>query len=170
MFEIVYTFCLWIFGLSVIVAIMMKEINVIVASATLLLVIVTAYSVTTTNQIAKKQLKFQNDPLVVLSIKENDDNVQIIDLIIENVGNGIAKNIRFETAPLGFITMSGDPLEKLYFFKHGIQILAPKQKYIIHLVNFAEKVQSIRERYNIPPDGPQLSTSEAQRFRQNRKN
>lgn len=144
---------------------MMADINVIVASATLMLVIVTAYSVTTTNQIARKQLKLQNDPLVILSVKENDNNVQIIDLIIENVGNGIAKNIRFEPSPHGFITMSGDPIKNLYFFQNGIQILAPKQKYTIQLVNFAQKVREIRERLNLPPDG-ELSKSEAQMFRQ----
>jgi len=169
----IYPACIFIFGFSVIIAAILQDINVIVASATLLLVIITAFSVkkssdsvNSTNEIARKQLKLQNDPIVCMSLKENDVKIQIIDLIIENVGNGIAKNVRFEPNPYGFITMSGDAIGKLYFFRQGIQILAPRQKYIIHLVNFAQKIQEIRQRYNIPPDGPQLSISEAQRFRQ----
>lgn len=69
----------------------MGDVNVIVASATLLLVIITAYSVKSTNEIAQKQLKLQNDPVISMSIKENDNDVRYIDLIIENVGNGIIK-------------------------------------------------------------------------------
>jgi hypothetical protein len=62
--NLVYTACLWIFGISVILASIMHDVNVIVASATLLLVVITAYSVQKTNEIAQKQLKLQNDPLI----------------------------------------------------------------------------------------------------------
>ena len=85
-------------------------------------------------------------------------------MIIENVGNGIAKNIQFDISPHGFATLSGDPLEQLYFFQRGIQLIPSKQKYIIHLVNFAQKVQEIREQYHFPSD-EHLSISDAQRFR-----
>lgn len=135
----VYVFCIWIFGISIIIAIMRNDINVIVASVTLLLVVITAYSVTTTNQIARTQLKLQNNPTVILSVKENDDDLHIIDLIIENAGNGVARRIRFEINPYGFTTLSGDQIGQLYFFRNGIQILAPKQKYIIHLTNLVKK-------------------------------
>jgi hypothetical protein len=37
--------CVWIFGISVFITVIMRDVNVIVASATLLLVIVTGYSV-----------------------------------------------------------------------------------------------------------------------------
>lgn len=161
----VYVVCIFIFGFSVFVAAIMQDVNVIVASATLLLVVITAFSVNKTTDIAQKQLKFQNDPIVSLMIKENDVDVQIIDLIIENIGNGIAKNIRFDTSPHGFTTLSGDPIEQLYFFQHGIQILAPKQKYIIHLANMAHKHREIRERHKIPTSDAQLSPSDHQNLR-----
>jgi hypothetical protein len=115
--------------------------------------------------LAQKQLKFQNEPIISLMIKENDDQVQIIDLIIENVGNGVARNIRFEISPPGFTTLSGDPIAKLYFFQRGIQILPPKQKVPIHLVNFAQKIREIRERHNFPMSDDQLSTLDAQKLR-----
>jgi len=162
---LIYFACIWGFGISIFIATIIRDINVIVASATTLLVVITAYSVKKTTDIANRQLKLQNDPIISLSIKENEKIVQIIDLVIENVGNGIAKNIKFEVIPHGFITLSGDTLEKLFFFQHGIQILPSKQKYIVHLVNFAEKILKIRETYNFPLSDSQLSKSEAQRFR-----
>jgi hypothetical protein len=80
------------------------------------------------------------------------------------VGNGIAKNIRFDIRPHGFTTLSGDSLEQLYFFQRGIQRIPSKQKYIIHLINFAQKIREIRRRFNIHYDD-QLLQSESQRFR-----
>jgi hypothetical protein len=112
-----------------------------------------------------QQLKFQNEPLISLMIKENENQVQIINLIIENVGNSIAKNVRFEINPPGFITLSGDPISKLYIFQSGIPILPPKQKITIPLVNFAQKIHEIRERHNFPLSDSQLSPAEAQNLR-----
>jgi hypothetical protein len=163
--EMVYIVCLWIFGFSVFISVFIRDVNVIVASSTLLLVIITAYSIKKTTDISLKQLKFQNDPVIFLSLKENEEQVQVIDLIIENAGNGIARNVKFSISPEGFSTMSGDPMEQLYFFQRGLQILPSKQRYIIHLVNFAQMIQGIRERHNIPFSDSQLTQEEAQRFR-----
>ncbi|MFA5236743.1 MAG: hypothetical protein WC362_02675 [Methanoregula sp.] len=163
--EAVYSGCLVIFGLSVIIATIMHDTNVIVASSTLLLVIISAFTVKKTTDVSLKQIKLQTDPLISLSIKENDALVQVIDLTIENVGNGPAKNIQFDIKPHGFTTLSGDPLEKLYFFQRGIPLIPSKQKYVINLVNFADKITDIRKKYGFPMDDALLSPSEAQRFR-----
>jgi hypothetical protein len=112
-----------------------------------------------------QQLKFQNEPSISLMIKENENQVQIINLIIENVGNKIAKNIRFEVNPPGFITLSGDPITKLYIFQCGIPILPPRQKIIIPLVNFAQKIHEIRVRHNFPLSDSQLSPSDGKNLR-----
>jgi hypothetical protein len=98
-------------------------------------------------------------------IKENEDQVQIINLIIENVGYGIAKNIRFEINPPGFITLSGDPITKLYIFNRGISNLPPHQNIIIPLVNFAQKICEIRQRHNFSMSDSQLSAAEARNLR-----
>lgn len=157
--NLIYMACLYIFCISVIIAALMREVNVIVASATLLLVIISAYSVTKTNEIAQKQLKFQIEPKISMSIKENEQDarenevdVQIIDLVIENIGIGIAKNIQFDIQPHGFITLYGYPLEKLYFFQKGIPILGSKQKYVIPLTHFTRKIYEIKERFKIKDD------------------
>jgi hypothetical protein len=163
--EAVYSGCLIIFGLSVIIAAIMQDVNVVVASSTLLLVIISAFTVKKTTDVSLKQIKLQTDPLISLSIKGNDTLVQVIDLTIENVGNGPAKNIQFEIQPHGFTTLSGDPLEKLYFFQRGIQLIPSKQKYVINLVNFADKIADIRKRYGFPMDDALLSPIDAQRFR-----
>ena len=76
----------------VIIAAILFDVNVIVACA-ILLVIITAYSVKKTTDIAQKQLKLQNDPVISLSLKENDIDVRIIDLVIENGGNGVRQKI-----------------------------------------------------------------------------
>jgi len=163
--EMLLFFCCWIFGFSIIISEIIRDVNIVVASATILLVIVTAYSIYKTNEIAQRQLKLQNDPIISLSLKENEDVIQIIDLVIENVGNGIAKNIRFKIHPKNFITLSGDSIDQLFLFQRGIQILPPKQKYIIHLVNYAKKIQEIRKRNNFPFNDNLLTYEQAQNLR-----
>lgn len=151
------SFC---FIITLIFAIIIQDSNIIVGGSTLILVIITGYNIVKTSEMAEKQRNTQIllsekqrqselEPIVLLSLKENDVDVHIIDLIIENVGRGIAKNIKFEVTPHGFTTLSGDPLEKLFFFKHGIQVLPPKQKYFIHMTNLAEKINEIKKRHHI---------------------
>jgi hypothetical protein len=71
----------------------------------------------------------QSQPSVIAHVKENDLDFHYIDLIIENVGMGIANNIKFDVEPHGFITQSGDPLEDLPVIQNGIPTLGPKQKF-----------------------------------------
>lgn len=162
---IVYILCALLIIGSVILAWVMKDFAPIGAVATIVLAIIAAFTVKKTTDISKRQMELQNEPLISLSIQENDVQVQVIDLIIENLGNGLAKNIQFEVGPQGFITLSGDPLEELYFFKRGIEYFAPRQRYVISLVDFADKILKIREREGIPIDDNQLTPSEGARLR-----
>jgi hypothetical protein len=107
------------------------------------------YNIYKTNDIAKKQLKSQYEPIIVINVRENDHENRIIDLIIENVGPGIAKNIQFKVSPHGFITLSGYPLEKLFLFQKILKIFPSKQKYVIHLTDFPEKIHEIKQKYKI---------------------
>lgn len=105
----------------------------------------------------------QIEPIVNVYVKENEQTVQIIDLIIENVGSGTARNIHFKISPPGFITLSGDSLEKLHFFQNGVQVLAPKQKYVIHMVDYAERVTDIKLKY-LDADAHELRQKYKQEF------
>jgi hypothetical protein len=135
--------------ISIYGAVILNESNIIVGGATIVLVIVTAFNTIKMDRIAEKQRLTQIEPLVLLIVKENDLEVQIIDLIIENVGAGIAKNLRFTINPHDFISISGDPLERLFFFQSGIQILPPKQKYVIHMTDLPKKIEEIKRKYRI---------------------
>jgi len=81
-----------------------------------------------------------------------EDNIETpypgyIDLIIENVGNGIAKNLEFFIEPLGFCTLSGDPLDKLFIIQNGIQTLAPKHRYVQHIIQLGERIEELKKEY-----------------------
>jgi hypothetical protein len=71
----------------------------------------------------------QSQPSMIAHVKENDIDIHYIDLIFENVGMGIARNVHFDVEPHGFITTSGDPLETLPVIQNGIPALGPKQKF-----------------------------------------
>ena len=150
--NVVFSSSVGIFSFSLLISVLDHNTSVVAAASTLILVLVTGYNVIKTNETARKQLEFQRNPIIAISVKENDSQIQIIDLIIENVGPGIAKNLRFDIHPQGFITLSGDPIEKLFFFQNGISIFPPKQKYTIHLTNLARKIYEIKEKYKIGDD------------------
>lgn len=150
---------------SIILALVLKDFSPIEAVGAIVLAVIATFTVKKTTDISLRQMELEHEPLISLSIKENDTRIQVIDLIIENLGNGLAKNIQFEVDPPGFITLSGDLLEELYFFKRGLQFLPPRQRYVISLVDFAEKISKIREREGFPIDDNQLTPSEGQRFR-----
>ena len=129
---------------SIVFAVTAQDSNIIVGGSTIVLVIVTTLNILKIDEIFRKQRILSIDPLVQIYAKENNLQVQVIDLIIENVGSGIAKNLRITVDNPAFITVSGDPIGRLHFFRNPIQILAPKQKYVIHFTNFAERVNEHR--------------------------
>ncbi|MHB8164803.1 MAG: hypothetical protein ACYDDV_10775 [Methanoregula sp.] len=130
-------------------AIIFNDSNVATGGFTLILVVVTAHFTSITNKITEKQWKNDKEPIVIAYLKENEINTQIVDLIIENVGKGIAKNVKFVIHPTGYITLSGDPLEKLFFFQKGIQALSVQQKYVIHLINLHDRIYEVKEKNKI---------------------
>lgn len=130
--------------------------ELIVAGATLVLVIVTGYNISQSRKYAKMSYMAQNEafkiqqealnaltkanehlikPIVNVYLKENNNKIEYQDLVIENNGQGIARNLKFTFSP-DIITLSGDPINKLHIFQKGIQILSPQQKYSIPIIHF----------------------------------
>jgi DNA-directed RNA polymerase subunit RPC12/RpoP len=138
-----------IFIATILFAIFFNDSNIASGGFTLILVVVTAYYASITNKITEKQWKNDKEPIVIVYLKENETDIHIIDLIIENVGKGIAKNVKFVIHPLGFVTLSGDSLEKLFFFQNGIQALPIRQKYLFHLINLHDRIYDIKSKYKL---------------------
>ena len=102
---------------------------------TFILVIITLWYAYTTSQL----LKFNSKPKIIVHLlgnkteghsAENDSFGAIkltTTLCIQNVGGGVARNIKFE-GDLSFCPYGGEPLEKIEFFKKGITLLAPAHK------------------------------------------
>ena len=78
----------------------------------LLLVIVTvAYVILTQKLVKTNQALFdaQNEPIIIAYLRLNDtESTEVIDLIIENVGLGIARNVHFDPTPKGLSILNGD--------------------------------------------------------------
>ncbi len=146
-----------ILGISVIIlwgcsliAAMLTVSDIVVAGATLILVIVTAYNISYTRKIGsesleaqkeaisaqKQALVFQTKPIINVYLKENIHDIKFLDLLIENCGPGMAKNLQFTFDKPEYPTLSGDPISKLHIFQKGIQFLSPKQKYSIPIIHF----------------------------------
>jgi len=110
---------------------------------TLLLFLVTWIYVRLTKNLVKTNqdlVDAQSQPSMIAQVKESDIDFHYIDLIFENVGMGIARNIQFNVKPPGFITQSGDPLEALPVIQNGIPTLGPKQKFRLVLCFLPDKM------------------------------
>jgi uncharacterized membrane protein len=112
--------------------------TIILAIPSFFVAVVTSVYVLLTRELIKTNqdlVDAQSQPSVIAHVKENDDDFHFIDLVIENVGMGIARDIHFDVLPHGFITISGDPLETLPVIQNGIPALGPKQKFRMILCN-----------------------------------
>lgn len=150
------------FWISAIISFITGESNVLVAGATIILVIVTGYNVSQTREFAiksneaqedgikaqKKALAFQTKPIINAYIKENSSDLTYLDLIIENVGQGLAHDLKFSFDRPEFRTLSGDEISKLFLFQNGIQNLSPNQKIKITIAHFPTIIENIRKKYN----------------------
>lgn len=150
--NLIFLFSLMTLIVSIIVAMLAQDSNIIVAGATIILVMITWLNVDIIKTSNEKIINLQSEPVISITLQENDVDIHIIDLIIENLGQGIAKNLQFEFVPTGFITLSNYPIEKLPLFQHGIPILGSKQKFIFHLTNLALAIAKI-ERENSDLEG-----------------
>jgi hypothetical protein len=91
----------------------------------------------------EKATKLQNQPFMTANLRENDIDFHYIDLIIENIGQGIAKNILFNLeSPETLIVPSKyhHKIEEMEIFNRGIQSLGPHQNIRFVLVNLPEIV------------------------------
>jgi len=114
--------------------------SAVVAIATIVYAILTWKLVSET----RKMREAQTEPKVSVTIQPREEWINLIDMVIQNIGLGPAYNIKFEINP-DFEYMKGRFLSELGFMKNSLKYLAPNQKLQFFLTtmieNFEEKTK-----------------------------
>lgn len=105
----------------------------VVAISTIVYAILTSSLVSET----KKLRKIQSEPSLLIYLFPKPDIINLIELVIENVGNGPAINIKFEIdQDLKFMHKK---LSDVNLIKEGLKYLPPKQKIAFVCADMAEE-------------------------------
>jgi hypothetical protein len=73
----------------------------------------------------RRMRKAQTDPEISVSLIQNENSINFIDLVTENIGLGSAYNIKFDI--LKDFKLSKRMLSEVGFIKNGITYLSPRQ-------------------------------------------
>ena len=112
----------------------------ITAIATAVLAIITVIYVFMTYRI----LKAMNKPEITVYLRPHEANVNNVMLSIENVGTGVARELRFTgDLSLGFKTIT--QFKDIDFPKNGIDVLGPGQKINHFLVSTLENSDVLKQ-------------------------
>ncbi len=134
---------------------------VLITVPNLLLVLVTvAYVLLTQKLVKTNQALFdiQTSPSIIAYLKIIDrEKNKHIDLIIDNVGSGPARNVIFNINPSGLKILSGD-FDLHSLIQNGISVLGPKQRMSITLCYDMSRLTSSGnpERFFIPLEIPKF--------------
>ena len=107
--------------------------SALVALATLVYAILTWKLVSET----RKMREAQTEPNISVTIQPSEKWMEIVDMIIQNIGLGPAYNIKFEINP-DFKTFTGKFLSEYGFMKNGLNFFASNQKFQFFLVSLVE--------------------------------
>ena len=110
------------------------------AIATVVLVACTIRYVKLTSRI----LRAANQPEIVISLRPHEAHVNLAMLWIENVGTGVARDVRF-TCDLSFSFDGKTQLKDIGFLKNGIDVLGPGQKINHFLVSILENPEVLKQ-------------------------
>lgn len=110
--------------------------SAVVAISTIFYVLLTERLVSET----KEMREAQTEPRISISIRPRDEWINLIDLIIQNIGPGPAYNVKFEIEP-DFEYRKNHLLSQTGFIKKGIKYLSPDQKIQTFLTNLVKDYQ-----------------------------
>lgn len=119
----------------------------VVAVATVFYVRLTSKFVNETIELRKAQTQ----PQITVSILPRNPEVWIVDMILENVGNGAAHNIKIEPSD-NFEMRSNRDFNNIGFIKNGYNYFAPHQKlkfFFTNLVDNKEKKENVKFLINL---------------------
>ncbi len=80
----------------------------------------------------KRMREIQSEPNISIYFKSKEEYIGLIDLIIKNIGQGPAFNIKFTVNP-DFKYTDQKNISELNLFKNGVHHLAPGQQIVIFL-------------------------------------
>jgi hypothetical protein len=83
----------------------------------------------------------QTDPHLSVWIEPHEREMHWIDMLIENIGAGPARNVEFLATP-DFECFKDQPLSRLGFMKKGLPYLAPRQRLRFFLTNLLEDFET----------------------------
>jgi len=96
----------------------------------------------------RKMRESQTEPRISVIIQSREESINFIDMIVQNIGLGPAYNLKFEIVP-DFECWEGKYLTMLGFIRNGIRYLAPNQKIQFFLTSLTEKIEKIKERFEM---------------------
>jgi hypothetical protein len=85
--------------------------------------------------------KAQTEPNISAIIQSEDESINLIDLIIKNIGLGPAYNVKFKINPDFEDRIIGGKLSEIGFIKNGLPYFAPNQEFKIFLTTLVENYQ-----------------------------
>ena len=88
---------------------------------------------------SKSQRIALNEPRIYVGLQPNEKYMNIMELYVENFGNGVAYNIRFDfVRDFIFKNQKGKKLSEIAFFKKGLNTLSPKSKIKTYVTSLLE--------------------------------
>ncbi|MCK5061990.1 hypothetical protein KAR28_05605 [Candidatus Parcubacteria bacterium] len=120
--------------------------SVIQASSTVVLVIITAYYAWQTREtvkLMKKSEESRNRPRIVIYIEQRKEWVNMVDLIVKNYSNDVAREVKFELNRDMDLFNNKDKLSEISFIKNGIKNLVPQQEIRIPFVSLVDRVKEL---------------------------
>jgi len=112
--------------------------SAIVAVATIVYAKLTRTLVQETNRMRRSQ----TDPEVLVSVQPSEVWINLIELVVENIGGGSAYNLRLTVDP-DVKCSRGEMLSSIGLFKHGLRQLAPHRRVKTFLFSVADRVAQI---------------------------
>lgn len=112
--------------------------SLVVASTTIFYALLTRRLVKETERMRAAQ----TDPHVAVRLEPSSEWINLILLVVENLGNGPAYDLRLTVSP-EFLMERNVKLSEVGLFKHGMPYLAPKQKVTLFLTSIVGQTAEI---------------------------
>jgi HAMP domain-containing protein len=116
----------------------------VVAAATVFYAVLTKALVAET----RRMREAQTEPQITIRAESSEVGINLIDLLIENIGGGPAFDLRLAAIP-DFEGHKGYPLSQFGPFKHGVRVFGPGEKITKPLANVTGRTAELET-----PDSP----------------
>lgn len=116
--------------------------STVVATATVVYAVLTWKLVSET----RKMRQAQTEPKVSVTIQPREEWISLIDMVIQNIGLGLAYNIKFEATP-DFEYAKSKFLSNLGFMKNGLKYFAPNQRLQFFLTSMIENFEKNKKSF-----------------------